>query len=149
MKVGTACRRVGEAVLCAAYMIWAFSKGWQVGLRLGRCTRFWRLRPNEERTDKDMRRGERRVGELCGDRAEVPTSWETKFAEVGNLAKYKFGVSQGLCLYFVKVENYTYIDIWADSYCRELPLPLYCYAFLLYNAVDNECVWVFIGIKAH
>ena len=60
-------------------------------------------------------------------------SWATKFAEVGNLAKYKFGVSQGLSLYFVKVENLYNILIWANSYCRELSLPLYYCAFLLYN----------------
>ena len=35
-----------------------------------------------------------------------------------------------------------------DSLFRELPLPLYCaivFSFII--AVDNECVWVFIGIK--
>ena len=29
-----------------------------------------------------VRRGERRVGESCGDRVEVPMSWATEFAEV-------------------------------------------------------------------
>ncbi len=32
--------------------------------------------------DTTVRQGERRVGESCGDRAEVPTSWATEFAEV-------------------------------------------------------------------
>ena len=81
-EVGTGGRRVGQAVLRVVQTICAFVKSWQVGLRVGRNTRFGRLRPNEERTDKDVRRGERRVGESCGDRAEVPTSWETEFAEV-------------------------------------------------------------------
>ena len=106
-----------------------------MGLRVGRCMRFGHLRPNEERTSEDVQQGERRVGELCGDRAEVPTSWATEFAEVGNLTKYKFGVSQGLSLYFVKGEKLYNILIRADSYCKELPLPLYCCAFLLYNVV--------------
>ena len=43
-----------------------------------------------------VRRGERRVVESCGDRAKVPTSWATEFAEVVYLAKCKFGVSQDL-----------------------------------------------------
>ena len=117
--------------LRAVHTIWVFVKSWQAGLCVGTDTRFGRLRPNEERTGEDVRQGERRIGESCGDHVKVPMSWATEFAEVGNLAKYKFGVSQGLSLYFVKVENYTYIDIRADSYCRELPLPLYCCAFLL------------------
>jgi len=59
-------------------------------------------------------------------------SCATKFAEVGNLAKCKFGVSKDLtCTY----KRRLYIFIWVDSYCRELPLPLYCCAFLLYNVV--------------
>jgi len=60
----------------------------------------------------------------------VPTSWATEFAKVGNFAKCKFGVSQDLtCTY----KRRLYIFIRVDSYCMELPLPLYYYAFLLYN----------------
>ena len=56
-----------------------------------------------------VQRGERRVGELCGDSMEASTSWATEFAEVGNLAKCKFGVSQDLtCTY--KRRLYIYID---------------------------------------
>ena len=59
-------------------------------------------------------------------------SWAIKFAEVGNLVKCKFGVSQDLtCTY----KRRLYILIRADSYCKELPLPLYCCTFLLYNVV--------------
>lgn len=29
-----------------------------------------------------VRRGEQRVGELCGDCVEVPMNWETEFAKV-------------------------------------------------------------------
>lgn len=50
----------------------------------------------EGKSGEDMRQGERRVGESCGNHAEAPTSWEPEFAEVGNLAKCKFGVSQDL-----------------------------------------------------
>jgi len=73
----------------------------------------------------------------------VPTSWATEFAEVGNLAKCKFGVSQDLtCTY----KRRLYIFIWADSYCREFPLPLYYCVFLLYNVVYVN-VMVFHYIK--
>ena len=81
-EVGTGGRRVGQAVLRVVHTIWAFVKSWQAGLRVGTDTWFGHLQPNEERADKDVRRGERRFGESCGDRAEVPTSWATEFAEV-------------------------------------------------------------------
>ena len=81
-KVGTRGRKDGQAVLRVVHTIWAFVKGWQVGLHVGRCTQFGRLQPTEERTGEDVRRGERRVGESCGDHVEVPTSWATEFAEV-------------------------------------------------------------------
>lgn len=76
------------------HTIWAVAKGWQVGLHVG-ITRFGRLWAKRS-ANRDVRQSKRRVGESCGDCAEVSTSWKTEFPEVGNLAKYRFGFSKDL-----------------------------------------------------
>ena len=38
-----------------------------------------------------VRRGEGRIGESCGDRAEVPMSWATEFAEVVKIGCVNLG----------------------------------------------------------